>query len=201
MDAAHPYEVTRGDGEVRVAVSGGVATFDAWHSSPRDYAARTAAPPTTSAPATSRHDVSTRDPGSSADQYRPSLRSRRCYTYRADAAPTREAAPNAGTTPDANITSNRAPSDVSAADVPLRLTSPTVVSEQPASQSPIRMRTSATSSPRSPPSPDAPSLSARTSGNDHRRDQEPAVGRRAPRDLFRDRALPQPKTDLPASSL
>ena len=32
MDAAHPYEVSRADGEVRVAVSGGVATFDAWHS-------------------------------------------------------------------------------------------------------------------------------------------------------------------------
>ena len=34
MDAAHPYEVSRGDGEVRVDVSGGVASFDAWHSSP-----------------------------------------------------------------------------------------------------------------------------------------------------------------------
>jgi type IV pilus assembly protein PilQ len=92
MDAAHPYEVTRGDGEVRVAVSGGVASFNAWHSS-RDYAARIAAPPATSA---------------------------------------LEAAPSAGTTPDANITSSRESSDGSAAhDVPLRLTSPAVVSEQP----------------------------------------------------------------------
>ncbi len=95
MDAAHPYEVTRGDGEVRVAVSGGVSSFDAWHSS-RDYAARTAAPPATSA------------------------------------SPAPEAAPNGGTTPDANITSARAPLDgVSAPDVPLRLTSPALVSEQP----------------------------------------------------------------------
>jgi type IV pilus assembly protein PilQ len=95
MDAAHPYEVTRGDGEVRVAVSGGVASFDAWHSS-RDYPARTAAPRATSA------------------------------------SPAPEAAPNGGTTPDANITSARAPSDgVSTPDVPLRLTSPAVVSEQP----------------------------------------------------------------------
>ncbi len=87
MDAAHPYEVTRGDGEVRVAVSGGVASFDAWHSS-RDNAARTAM--------------------------------------------TREAVPSGGTTPDANITSARTPlDDASALDVPLRLTSPAVVSEQP----------------------------------------------------------------------
>jgi type IV pilus assembly protein PilQ len=95
MDAAYPYEVTRGDGEVRVAVSGGVASFDAWHSS-RDYAARNTAPSATSA------------------------------------SPAPEAAPNGGTTPDANITSARAPLDgASARDVPLRLTSPAVVSEQP----------------------------------------------------------------------
>lgn len=96
MDAAHPYEVTRGDGEVRVAVSGGVASFDAWHSS-RDYAARTAAP-----------------------------------SARTDAPVAQEAATNGGTTPDANITSARAPLDgANAPDVPLRLTSPAVVSEQP----------------------------------------------------------------------
>ena len=105
MDAAHPYEVTRGDGEVRVAVSGGAATFDAWHSSPRDYASRAAAPPA---------------PAVAAD----------AYTYKPDAAPARDAAPNAGTTPDTNITSARAASDASR-DVPLRLTSPAVVSEQP----------------------------------------------------------------------
>ena len=34
MDAAHPYEVSRTDGEIRVDVSGGAVSFDAWHSSP-----------------------------------------------------------------------------------------------------------------------------------------------------------------------
>ena len=34
MDAAHPYEVSRADGEIRVDVSGGAVSFDAWHSSP-----------------------------------------------------------------------------------------------------------------------------------------------------------------------
>ena len=120
MDAAHPYEVTRGEGEVRVAVSGGVAAFDAWHSSER-YAARSAAP---AAPAASAQPASAQPvPAQSAAPAKP-------YTYRTDAAPTREAAPNAGTTPDANITSLRAPVDVSA-EVPLRLTAPAVVSEQP----------------------------------------------------------------------
>ena len=122
MDAAHPYEVTRGDGEVRVAVSGGVTTFDAWHSSPRDYASRAAASPAASAsPAPASQAASAQPaPAAPAD----------AYTYKPDAAPARDAAPNAGTTPDANITSSRAASDASR-DVPLRLTSPAVVSEQP----------------------------------------------------------------------
>jgi len=122
MDAAHPYEVTRGDGEVRVAVSGGVATFDAWHSSPRDYASRAAAPPATSASSAAASPAASAQPVAPAD----------AYTYKADAAPARDAAPNAGTTPDANITSSVAASNASATrDVPLRLTSPAVVSEQP----------------------------------------------------------------------
>jgi type IV pilus assembly protein PilQ len=127
MDAAHPYEVTRGDGEVRVAVSGGVATFDPWHSS-RDYAARSAGSPAASTAAAASADASAPAKPESAPPAAPAG----AYTYRTDAAPTQEAAPNGGTTPDANITSSRAPSDASsAADVPLRLTSPVVVSEQP----------------------------------------------------------------------
>src|SRR6476619_6809922 len=51
MDASHPYEVSRADGEVRVDVSGGVANFDAWHSSPgaapREVASTTESPPAT----------------------------------------------------------------------------------------------------------------------------------------------------------
>jgi type IV pilus assembly protein PilQ len=123
MDAAHPYEVTRGDGEVRVAVSGGVASFEAWHSS-RDYAARTAAPS-----ATSTSPVPTNAPASPVSTR--SVTPADNYTYRTDAAPAREAAPNGGTTPDANITSARAPLDGASPDIPLRLTSPAVVSEQP----------------------------------------------------------------------
>ena len=34
MDAAHPYEVSRADGEVRVDVQGGTTQFEAWSSSP-----------------------------------------------------------------------------------------------------------------------------------------------------------------------
>ncbi len=34
LDAAHSYEVVRGNGEVRVTVDGGASNFSAWHSSP-----------------------------------------------------------------------------------------------------------------------------------------------------------------------
>ncbi|MEO5903595.1 MAG: secretin N-terminal domain-containing protein [Gemmatimonadaceae bacterium] len=34
MDAAHPYELVRKDGEVHVAIAGGTVEFAAWHSSP-----------------------------------------------------------------------------------------------------------------------------------------------------------------------
>src|SRR6185436_976125 len=33
LDSPHPYEVSRSNGEVRVAVSGSAVAFDAWHSS------------------------------------------------------------------------------------------------------------------------------------------------------------------------
>jgi len=130
MDAAHPYEVTRGDGEVRVAVSGGVAAFDAWHSSER--AARSAAPAASAQPVSAQPVPAQSVPAQSVPAQSVPAQSAAAaepYTYRTDAAPTREAAPNAGTTPDANITSLRAPSGAS--DVPLRLSSPAVVSEQP----------------------------------------------------------------------
>lgn len=125
MDAAHPYEVSRGNGEVRVAVSGGVATFDAWHSNgepaPRAVA-QAAVPAQTAAPRT----VTPQAPPP------PKARPEDNYTYRTDAPASREAAPNGGTTPDANITSTTAPSGGgTGVDVPLRLTAPTLVSEQP----------------------------------------------------------------------
>jgi len=121
MDAAHPYEVTRGDGEVRVAVSGGVATFDAWHSSPRDYASAAAASPAASASSAAASPAASPQPAPA----------NAAYTYKSDAAPARDAAPNAGTTPDANITSSATADAPASRDVPLKLTSPAVVSEQP----------------------------------------------------------------------
>ena len=115
MDAPHTYEVSRANGEVRVVVSGAAATFEAWYSSP-DVAARTRAANTDAdSPAPAK-------PAAPAES----------YTYRTDAPATMEAAPNGGTTPDANITSSGAPSDRSSApEAQLRLTSPTLVSDQP----------------------------------------------------------------------
>jgi type IV pilus assembly protein PilQ len=112
MDAAHPYEVSRGDGEVRVDVSGGVATFDAWHSGPdgaRRYAASDNASTSTasSAPSAAKADASSSD---------------------ADAAPAEPATASSGTTADQNITASDSQPNRA---VPIRLTSPTVVSEQP----------------------------------------------------------------------
>ncbi len=115
MDAPHTYEVSRANGEVRVVVSGAASTFDAWYSSP-DVAARARAANTDAdSPAPAK-------PAAPAES----------YTYRTDAPATVEAAPNGGTTPDANITSSGAPSDRSSApEAQLRLTSPTLVSDQP----------------------------------------------------------------------
>ena len=42
LDAAHSYDVTRTNGEVRVAISGAAGSFSAWHSSP-ELASRYAA--------------------------------------------------------------------------------------------------------------------------------------------------------------
>jgi type IV pilus assembly protein PilQ len=118
MDAAHPYELSRADGEVRVAVSGGVATFDAWHSSAdpsRSYASsKAAAGPPASSPTS---------PAPARQAYTD--------TYKPDAPPARETA-NANTTPDDNISATEYPSDRgSAPATQLRLTSPVLISEQP----------------------------------------------------------------------
>lgn len=80
MDAAHPYEVSRADGEVRVDVKGGAAQFDAWSSTPGATPTRVAE--------------------RAADSRQPSA---------ASAEPTNDPDPVAtpsSTTPDANITSN-----------------------------------------------------------------------------------------------
>ncbi|MFN2602318.1 MAG: AMIN domain-containing protein [Gemmatimonadaceae bacterium] len=106
MDAAHPYEVSRADGEVRVDVQGGAAQFDAWSSS--------AAAPARAVTQTTakREPVSTNSEPGAVSATVP------------DPAP--EPVANASTTPDANITSN------SPAGAGLgRLLPSTMVSEQP----------------------------------------------------------------------
>lgn len=114
MDAPHTYEVSRANGEVRIVVAGAVSTFESWYSSP-DVARTRVANTSTDSPAPAK-------PAAPAES----------YTYRTDAPATVEAAPHGGTTPDANITSQSAPSDRSSApEAQLRLTSPAVVSDQP----------------------------------------------------------------------
>ena len=107
MDAAHPYEVSRANGEVRVDVSGGVASFDAWHSSPeassRAVASTTTGSTAAAAPTTEPPVVATREREAVSD---------------APAA--------SSTTPDANITST---SRAGGGMTPLN--PPTMLSDQP----------------------------------------------------------------------
>lgn len=118
MDAAHSYEVSRKNGEVRVAVSGEAGNFTAWHSSPElasRYAAeqsRTAAPPATaSAPA----KVVSAQPA-----YQPAARS------------PQSAVEYPSVSPDANISSDDVDDDDSkAAPKQFKLSSAAVASDQP----------------------------------------------------------------------
>jgi type IV pilus assembly protein PilQ len=105
MDAPHPYEVSRSDGEVHVDVSGGAASFAAWHSSP---SATGRAVATQSAPKTTEQAP-------------------------AEVAQTPEpvAAPSASAMPDANITSNSPAGAGMNPSNQLRLNPPTMLSEQP----------------------------------------------------------------------
>jgi type IV pilus assembly protein PilQ len=112
MDASHPYEVSRADGEVRVDVSGGVASFDAWHSSP-DAPARAAVA------ATEPPVVATREPVAATREP--------VAAYR---APETVSAP-ASTTPDANITSDTPAGRGLEPSTQLRLSAPTLLSDQP----------------------------------------------------------------------
>ncbi len=106
MDAAHPYEVSRADGEVRVDVQGGTTQFEAWSSSP-GAAARAVAKGTGN-----REPVAANsEPAVVSDPV---------------SDPVADPVANASTTPDANITSN------SPAGAGLgRLLPATMLSEQP----------------------------------------------------------------------
>jgi type IV pilus assembly protein PilQ len=115
MDAAHPYEVSRSNGELRVAVSGSTVSFAAWYSS-SDVAARAAGAASPTKTATSPTAAVPSTPAGS-DTY-----------SRAD-APARAEAPSSSVSPDPNITSNSSAYEV--ANAPLRLGTPTLASEQP----------------------------------------------------------------------
>jgi len=112
MDASHPYEVSRADGEVRVDVSGGVAAFDAWHSSP-DAPARPALA-TTESPVVGNREpvVGNRESGTG------------------NRAPETVSAASS-TTPDANITSDSPSGRGLEPSTQLKLSAPTLLSDQP----------------------------------------------------------------------
>jgi type IV pilus assembly protein PilQ len=121
MDAAHPYDVSRADGEVRVAVSGGVTSFNPWHSS--DVAA---------AYTPARAVASVPDAASAVPTPVRAVTPAGTSPYGTESPASQEPAPNGGTTPDANITSEGPPPDrASSPDAQLRLRSPAVVSDQP----------------------------------------------------------------------
>ena len=115
MDAAHPYEVSRGDGEVRVDVSGGVASFDPWHSSP-GTAARAVSSTAESLVVGNREAV--------VGNLSPGIGNQ-------EPEAGRDASAASSTTPDGNITSDSPPGRGLAASNQLRLNPPTMLSDQP----------------------------------------------------------------------
>ena len=109
LDAAHSYDVTRSNGEVRIAISGGAGSFNAWHSSPElasRYAAsgKSASVPAVQAP---------------APQAQP--------------AETYEETDYSSVTPDANISGRSADSysDTPSSAPSYQLSSPAARSDQP----------------------------------------------------------------------
>src|SRR6266568_5275235 len=67
MDAAHPYEVSRADGEVRVDVQGGAAQFDAWSSSPGAAARAVAKGAANREPVAANPEPATAEPATVSD--------------------------------------------------------------------------------------------------------------------------------------
>ncbi|HYN79940.1 MAG TPA: AMIN domain-containing protein [Gemmatimonadaceae bacterium] len=114
MDAAHPYEVSRSNGEVRVAVAGSPGAFAAWYSS--DAAARAA-----------RAGSSTTADASPAPA--PQARPAESDTYSSAAEPVEADEPANSASPDPNITSTSSAYD--RANASNRLGTATVMSEQP----------------------------------------------------------------------
>jgi type IV pilus assembly protein PilQ len=114
MDAAHPYEVSRGEGEVRVDVSGGVASFDAWHSSPG--AAARAVSSTAERRAVGNQEAVEGNPSPAAGN---------------EDSESGKDASSTSSTPDGNITSDSPSGRGLAASNQLQLKPPTMLSDQP----------------------------------------------------------------------
>lgn len=112
LDSPHPYEVSRSNGEVRVAVSGSAVAFDAWHSS-SDVAARAAST------AQSNATYAAPAPAKPAE----------ADTYSKADAPAQVEAPSNSVSPDPNITSTSTP--YQRANPSDKLGTATVMSEQP----------------------------------------------------------------------
>ena len=112
LDSPHPYEVSRSNGEVRVAVSGSAVAFDAWHSW-SDVAARAASSGQSTATAAAPAPAKPAE----ADTY-----------SKAD-APAQVEAPSSSVSPDPNITSTSTP--YQRANPSDKLGTATVMSEQP----------------------------------------------------------------------
>ena len=109
LDAARSYELVRKDGEVRIAVSGGSPTFNAWHSSP-ELASRYAASPNANVPA-----VQAPAPVAKVPEAAPSEEDE--YT---------------SVTPDSNIGGNAAGNSGDTAEpVSYKMSAPAAVSDQP----------------------------------------------------------------------
>ena len=124
MDAAHPYELVRKDGEVHVVVAGGSTEFAAWHSSPDAAGQMSAAPAKSAAPANDyAKPVDTKVAATKAPEVKaPAPKDEPVEQY-------------SSVTPDANITqrdaADRARSDRADAQNSFHLSPATVASDQP----------------------------------------------------------------------
>ncbi len=133
MDAAHSYEVSRKDGEVRVMVAGSAGAFTAWHSS-SDVASRYAAPPQKPAVNPAVSASAPANVASAVQAYRPPAASAAAAVPPAPSPvysrPFDVDAGYPSVTPDANITSQDQ-DDNPAEGTSLKLSPVAAVSDQP----------------------------------------------------------------------
>jgi len=141
MNAAHSYEVTRKNGEVRVSVSGAAGSFAAWHSSPElasryapepQKSAAAAAAPASTVPAPAPAKVASSAPAYQppAPVYQPPapVKANPVPSYQ---RPTPADAGYPSVTPDANITSLHDEDEAKDAAKSFKLSAVTAASDQP----------------------------------------------------------------------